>query len=67
MAHLSTRSDYPFDVEVLQEEGPSCLLMRKFSGVFDVEEIFVISDDRDGKRNSLKIVFPLVESKDDCK
>ena len=52
-AHLSPGSDYPFDVEVLQEEGPSCLSTRKFSGVFDVGEIFVISDDRDGKGSSL--------------
>ena len=52
-AHLSTRSDYPFDVEVLQEAGPLCLSTRKFLGVFDVGEIFVIRDDRDGKRSSL--------------
>ena len=65
-AHLSTGSDYPFNVEVLQEEGPSCLSTRELSGVFDVGEIFVISDDGDSKRSSLEIVFPLGESKDDC-
>ena len=27
-AHLSTRSDNPFNVEVSQEEGPACLLAR---------------------------------------
>ena len=27
-AHLSTRSDNPFNVEVLQEEGPTCLSAR---------------------------------------
>ena len=44
-----------------------CLLVRKFTGVFDVGEIFVIGDDGDGKRSSLEIVFPLGESKDDHK
>ena len=65
-AHLSTGSDYPFHVEVLQEEGPLCLSMREFLGVFDVGEIFVIGDDGDDKRSSLEIVFPLGESKNDC-
>ena len=27
-AHLSTGSDNPFNVEVLQEEDPTCLLVR---------------------------------------
>ena len=27
----------------------------------------MISNDRDGKRSSLEVVFPLGESKDDCK
>ena len=64
-AHLSARSDNPFNMEVLQEEGPSCLSTREFSGVFDVGEIFVIGDDGDGKRSSLEVVFPLSEGKDD--
>ena len=64
---MSTGSDNPFDMEVLQEEGPSCLLVREFMGVFDVGEIFVIGDDGDSKRSSLEIVFPFSESKDDHK
>ena len=64
---MSTGSDNPFNVEVLQEEGPSCLLAREFTGVFDVGEIFVIGDDGDGKRSSLEKVFPFSESKDDHK
>ena len=66
-AHLSTRSDNPFNIEVLQEKGPTCLSVRKFTGVFDVGEIFVIGDNGDGKRSSLEVVFPLGESKDDHK
>ena len=66
-AHLSTGSDNPFNMEVLQEEGPTCLSAREFMGIFDVEEIFVISDDGDSKRSSLEVVFPLGESKNDCK
>ena len=36
-------------------------------GVFDIREILMISDDGDSKRSSLEVVFPLSESKDDCK
>ena len=66
-AHLSTGSDNPFNVEVLQKEGPTCLLTREFSGVFDVGEIFVIGDNGDGKRSFLEVVFPFSGSKKDCK
>ena len=38
-AHLSTGSDNPFNMEVLQEEGPMCLSVREFMEVFDVGEI----------------------------
>ena len=46
--HLGTREDLPDDVKALEEEGPASLASRQFTRVFDVEEVFVVSDDGDG-------------------
>ena len=35
-AHLRTRSNDPFNVEILEEEQPTSLLVREFSRILDV-------------------------------
>ena len=41
--------------------------MRKFVRIFDVEEIFMIGDNRDRVGGSLHVMFPFRESKDNSK
>ena len=41
--------------------------MRQFAGVFDIQVVFVISDNGDRMRGTLGILFPLFECKDDSK
>ena len=47
-SHLHSWGDLPDDVKVLEEEGPASLVMREFVRIFEVGQIFVISENGDG-------------------
>ena len=64
---MRTQGDHPFDVKVLEKESPMSLTMGEFTRVLYIRKIFVVGNDGDGERGALKIVFPLRESKNDCK
>ena len=66
-AHTRTRSDHPFNVKVLEKESPMSLTTGEFTRVLYIRKIFVVSNDGNGERGALKIVFSLRESKNDCK
>ena len=62
-----TWENFPENIEVLQEKGPAGLSTREFMGVFDVRQVFKVSDDSNQVRCSLDVLAPLGESEDDCK
>ena len=62
--HLGTRENLPDNIKVLEKEGPAGLSSRQFAGVFDIGEIFVVSDDGDRMRSSLDILLPFFQCKD---
>ena len=64
-SHVSPRGDLPDEIKVLKKEGPSSLLMRKFTRVLEIGEILVVGEDRDGVRSSLQVLLPFDESEDD--
>ena len=64
---FSTGEDLPNDVEVLQEERPSGLPARMFTGVLKVGQVLVIGDDGNRMRCTLNVLSPFSERKDDCK
>ena len=66
-AHTRTWGDHPFNVKVLEKESPMSLMMGEFTRVLYIRKIFVVSNDGNRERGALKIVFPLRESKNDCK
>ena len=47
-------------IEVLKEEGPASLTSRQLTRVFDIGEVFVVSDDGDRMRGSLDVLFPFL-------
>ena len=60
-SHLHARGDPPDNVEVLEEEGPVSLLTREFVGVFEVGQIFVVSENEDGMDGALQILLPFCQ------
>ena len=54
-------------MKVLEKESPMSLMMGEFTRVLYIRKIFVVSNDGNRERGALKIVFPLRESKNDCK
>ena len=66
-AHMRTWRDHPFNVKVLEKESPTSLTVGEFTRVLYIRKIFVVSNDGNGERGALKIVFSLRESKNDCK
>ena len=65
--HTRTWGDHPFNVKVLEKKSPTSLTTREFTRVLYIRKIFVVGNDGNGERGALKIVFPLRESKNDCK
>ena len=46
-SHASARGDCPNDIKVLKKKGPASLSSREFARVFEVGQVFMISEDRD--------------------
>lgn len=43
--HLGSWGNLPDDINILEEKSPSGLAARGFSRVFDIEQVFVVSED----------------------
>ena len=66
-SHMSSRSDFPNDIEVLKKKGPASLLLRELARIFEVGQVLMISEDRDRVRGPLQILFPFGKGKDNGK
>ena len=66
-AHTRTWGDHPFNVKVLEKESPMSLMTGEFMRVLYIRKIFVVGNNGNGERDALKIMFPLRQSKNDCK
>ena len=47
-SHLCSWSNLPYDIEILEKEGPASLATRKFVQVLEVGQVFMVSENRDG-------------------
>ena len=65
--HLGTREDFPNYIKILEEQGPAGLVLRQFAGVFDIGEVFVVSDDGNRMGGSLDVLFPFLQCEDSGK
>ena len=52
-SHLCSWSNLPDDVKVLKEEGPACLVTRKFARILQIGQVLMVSENRDRMRSSL--------------
>ena len=52
-------------VKILEEHHPANLATRKFLGLAEVSQVFVISEQSDGMSSSLQIMAPVFESMND--
>ena len=66
-SHVSSRGDFPDEIKVQKEKGPTSLLSREFARVFEIGQVLMISEDRDRVRSSLQVLFPLSKSEDNSK
>ena len=66
-AHMRTQDDHPFNMKVLEKESPTSLTVEEFMRVLYIRKIFVVSNNGNGERGALKIMFPLKKSKNNCK
>ena len=64
-SHLCSWSNLPDDVKVLKEEGPACLVMRKFVRILQIGQAFMVSENRDRMRSSLQVLFLFHKGKND--
>ena len=60
--HFGSWGNLPLQIKVLDEEEPSGLLSGQLLRIFDIEEIFVVSDDGDKMCGSLEILAPFFQS-----
>ena len=63
-SHVGSRGDLPNEIKVLKKERPASLSSREFSRVFEIGQIFVVGEDRDGVRRSLQVLLPFYKSED---
>ena len=47
-SHLCPRGDFPDNVKVLEEEGPVSLATGEFARIFEVGQVIMVSENRDG-------------------
>ena len=66
-SHLCTRGNLPDNIKVLDEEGPMSLLAREFVRIFQVGQVLVVGEDRNGMGSPLQILFPFCKDEDDSK
>ena len=59
--HFGSWSDLPLQIEVLEKEGPSGLSSRQFLRIFDIGEVFVVSNNGDRVCGSLEILAPFFQ------
>ena len=64
-SHMCSRSDFPNNIKVLKKKGPSSFPLREFMRVFEIGQISVVGEDRDGVRSSLQVLLPFYKSEDD--
>ena len=63
--HLHSWGDLPDDVKVLEEERPASLVMREFVRVFEIWQVFMVSENGDRMEGALQVLFPFPQGKDD--
>ena len=66
-SHLCPWGNFPDDVKVLEKEGPASLATREFAQIFEVGQVLMVSEDRDGMWGALQVLLPFTQSKDDSK
>ena len=66
-SHVSARGDFPDDIKILKKKGPLSLPLREFTRIFEIGQVFMISEDRDRVRGPLQILLPLGKGKDNGK
>ena len=47
-----------FEVKISKVKQPPCLATVKILGLTEVSQVFVVSEDLDGKRGSMEVVLP---------
>ena len=66
-SHVCSWGNCPNDVKVLEKEGPASLSLREFTRVLEIGQVFMVSENGDGVRSSMEILFPFCKSEDDSK
>ena len=64
---MSTRGDCPDDIKILKKKGPLSLSSREFTRIFEIGQVFMISEDGDRVRGPLQILLPLGKGEDNSK
>ena len=62
--HFGPRGNLPLQVKVLEKEGPPGLSSGWFLRVFDIREVFVVSDGGDRMHGPLEILAPFFQCQD---
>ena len=66
-SHVSARGDCPDDIKVLKNKGPLSLSSRELARIFEIGQVFMISEDRDRVSGPLQILFPFSKGEDNGK
>ena len=64
---MCPRGDFPDEIKVPKKKGPASLLSREFVRVFEIGQVLMISEDGDGVRSPLQVLFPFSKSEDNHK
>ena len=63
--HGRAREVYEVKVEILEEHHPAGLTTRKFLGLVEISQVFVISEQNDRVSGSLQVMAPVFKSMND--